>query len=148
MQISEILSAERILCNIETSSKKSALEVLARLIAGTNPSLTYAEIFSCLFAREKLGSTSLGGGVAIPHCRFADSKKTIGAFIQLREAIDYDAIDQQPVDLIFALLVPEDSTNEHLQILATLAELFGDNSLLARLRVESEPEEIFKILTG
>ena len=61
MQISEILSAERILCNIETSSKKSALEVLARLIAGTNPSLTYAEIFSCLFAREKLGSTSLGG---------------------------------------------------------------------------------------
>ena len=148
MQISEILSAERILCNIETSSKKSALEVLARLIAGTNPSLTYAEIFSCLFAREKLGSTSLGGGVAIPHCRFTDSTKTIGAFIQLREAIDYDAIDQQPVDLIFALLVPEDSTNEHLQILATLAELFGDNSLLARLRVESEPEEIFKILTG
>lgn len=148
MQISEILSAERILCNIETSSKKSALEVLARLIAGTNPSLTYAEIFSCLFAREKLGSTSLGGGVAIPHCRFVDSKKTIGAFIQLREAIDYDAIDQQPVDLIFALLVPENSTDEHLQILSTLAEIFSDNSLLARLRVKSKPEEIFKILTG
>ena len=148
MQISEILSAERILCNIETSSKKSALEELAKLIAGTYPSLTYAEIFSCLITREKLGSTGLGNGVAIPHCRFINSTDTIGAFLQLKEAIDYDAIDQQPVDLIFALLVPENSTDEHLQILATLAKMFSDNSLLARLRVESEPEEIFKILTG
>jgi len=148
MQISEILSADRILCNVEISSKKSALEELGKLIAATDPSLTYAEIFSCLITREKLGSTGLGNGVAIPHCRFADSTNTIGAFLQLKEAIDYDAIDQQPVDLIFALLVPENSTDEHLQILSTLAEIFSDNSLLARLRVESKPEEIFKILTG
>ncbi len=148
MQISEILSAERILCNVETSSKKSALEELAKLIARTDPSLTYAEIFTCLFSREKLGSTGIGNGVAIPHCRFVDSTKTIGAFLQLREGIDYDAIDHQPVDLIFALLVPENSTDEHLKILATLAEMFSDNSILSCLRAESKPEEIFKLLTA
>lgn len=148
MQISEILSAECISCSVEASSKKSALEELAKLIAGSDPSLTYAEIFGCLIAREKLGSTGLGNGIAIPHCRFSDSKHTVGAFIQLKNAIDYDAIDQQPVDLLFALIVPEDSTDEHLQILSTLAEKFSDNSLLARLRVESRPERIYKILTG
>ncbi len=148
MQISEILSAERILSNVETSSKKHALEELAKLIAETDPSLTYAEIFGCLVAREKLGSTGLGNGVAIPHCRFNGSTNTIAAFLHLKNAIDYDAIDQQPVDLIFALLVPEDSTEEHLKILSQLAEMFSDNSLLDRLRVESSPEEIYKILTG
>ncbi|MEE9551918.1 MAG: PTS IIA-like nitrogen regulatory protein PtsN [Gammaproteobacteria bacterium] len=148
MQISEILSAERILCNVETASKKSALEELAKLIANADPSLTYTEIFTCLFAREKLGSTGLGNGIAIPHGRLQHCTKTIAAFLQLREGINYDATDQKPVDLIFALLVPENSTDEHLQILSKLAEMFSDNSLLARLRVESNPERIIKILTA
>ena len=148
MQISELISAERIRCNVKVSSKKSVLEELAKLIANTDPSLTYTEIFSCLVGREKLGSTGIGEGVAIPHCRYSDCKVTTGAFLQLKEPVDFDAIDQQPVDLVFALLVPENSTDEHLQVLSNLAELFSDNSLLERLRVESDPEEIYKILTG
>ncbi len=147
MQISEILSEERILCNVDTASKKSALEELAKLIANADPSLTYTEIFTCLIAREKLGSTGLGNGIAIPHGRLQHSTKTIAAFLQLRHGIDYDAADQKPVDLIFALLVPENSTDEHLQILSKLAEMFSDNSLLSRLRVEYSPARIIKLLT-
>ncbi len=148
MQISDILSIDRILCGAESTSKKGALEELARLIAKTDPSLTHTEIFSCLVVREKLGSTGLGKGVAIPHARFEHSSNTVAAFIQLKECINFDSVDQQPVDLIFAFLVPEDSTDEHLQILSKHAEMFSDNSLLDRLRVESRPEEILEVLSG
>ena len=148
MLISEILSEERILCGVDTTSKKGVLEELGKLITSADPSLTYTEIFSCLIAREKLGSTGLGKGVAIPHGRLGHGNTTIGAFLQLKRAIDYDAIDQKPVDLIFALIVPKDSTDEHLQILATLAEKFSDTTLLNRLRVESSPKRILKLLTS
>lgn len=148
MQILEILTEERILCHFKTSSKKNALEELSKLIAEADHSLTYTEIFSCLFAREKLGSTGIGHGVAIPHGRLQHSNKTIAAFLQLRHGIDFDAADHKPVDLIFALLVPENSTDEHLQILSHLADMFSDNSLLGRLRVESNPARIIKLLAG
>jgi len=146
MQIADILTPSRISISASISSKKGVLEELARMIAEDKAELTQTEIFDSLCARERLGSTGLGHGVAIPHGRLKGNKQTLGAFIQLRDGIDYDAVDQQPVDLLFALLVPEESTDEHLQILARLAELFSDADLLRRLRHSSSSDRLFRLL--
>ncbi len=146
MQIAEILKPERIAVSTSISSKKGVLEELARLIAMDTPDLTQAEVFDSLCARERLGSTGLGHGVAIPHGRLKGGKHTLGAFIQLNDGIDYDAVDQQPVDLLFALLVPEESTDEHLQILARLAEMFSDTDLVSKLRYASSSDRLYELL--
>ncbi len=129
------------------TSKKTALEELSKLLANKDTTLSYIEVLDCLLAREKLGSTGLGNGIAIPHGRLKGGKKTIAAFMQLQYGIEYDAVDQAPVDLLFALLVPEDSTDEHLQILSHLAEMFSVTETLERLRSGSTTDGIFKILT-
>jgi PTS system nitrogen regulatory IIA component len=95
-----------------------------------------------------LGSTGLGNGIAIPHGRLKNSKKTIAAFLQLDDAIDYDAVDKAPVDLLFALIVPEDSTEEHLQTLASLAETFSNPEIVSKLRQSGSSAEVFSLLTG
>lgn len=146
MQIAEILTPSRIAGRVEISSKKGVLELLAKLIAEDTPDLTQTEIFDSLCARERLGSTGLGQGVAIPHGRLKGSKQTLGAFIQLRDGVDYDAVDQQPVDLLFALLVPEESTDEHLQILARLAEMFSDGELVRKLRRGGSNTRLYELL--
>ncbi len=147
MQLSEKLSSDSNLCCQTLTSKKTALEELSKLLANKDTTLSYIEVLDCLLAREKLGSTGLGNGIAIPHGRLKGGKKTIAAFMQLQYAIDYDAVDQAPVDLLFALLVPEDSTDEHLQILSHLAEMFSVTETLERLRSGSTTDGIFKILT-
>lgn len=146
MQIAEILKPERIAVSNGISSKKGVLEELARLIAMDTPDLTQIEVFDSLCARERLGSTGLGHGVAIPHGRLKGGKHTLGAFIRLKDGIDYDAVDQQPVDLLFALLVPEESTDEHLQILARLAEMFSDTDLVSKLRYASSSDRLYELL--
>ena len=146
MRISEILNTDRIICNAEISSKKSALEELSKLIAGSSSSLSYTEIFDSLNARERLGSTGLGKGVAIPHARYQGISKPTAAILQLQTGINYDAIDQQPVDVIFGLVVPEDATEEHLQILACIAKICSDEFLLNQLRISTSPEELFRLL--
>ena len=147
MQISEILSSDSVLCCQTMTSKKTTLEELSKLLANIDTSLSHIEIFDCLIAREKLGSTGLGNGIAIPHGRLKGGKETIAAFIQLQHGIDYDAVDQAPVDLLFALLVPEDSTDEHLQTLSHLAEMFSNTETLEQLRSGSTADGIYKILT-
>ena len=148
MHISEILTSDRVLCNVDLSSKKAVLETLAGLIAGTGSGLTGQEVFNSLLSRERLGGTGLGNGIALPHGRLKNGLATIAAFIKLKQGVDYDAVDHQPVDLIFALLVPEQSTEEHLQVLAQLAEMFNKPEFLARLRKEESNEAIYKLLTG
>lgn len=148
MQISQILTLDRIESNAPSHSKKAALETLAALIADADPALTQSEVFDSLTARERLGSTGLGQGVALPHGRLKNAERTLGAFLRLESGIDFDAVDNQPVDLLFALLVPEESTDEHLQILSRLAELFSKPEVLKRLRTEQTKEAIFSILTG
>ena len=105
-------------------------------------------MYDCLLSRERLGSTGLGSGIAIPHGRLPQGKKTLAAFIQLQEAVDYDASDKLPVDLLFALIVPEESTDEHLQILSTLAEKFSEQNMLQQLRSATSSDELFALLTG
>ena len=143
LQISQILAPDRILSNVSSHSKKAALETLAGL-----SSLTQAEVFNSLISRERLGSTGLGQGVALPHGRLKNGHTTLAAFIRLESAINYDAVDHKPVDLLFALLVPEESTEEHLQILAQLAERFSRPEVLDRLRTEPDIEGIYTLLTG
>lgn len=146
MDIETILTPERIAARANVTSKKGVLELLAELIAKDTPSITQAEIFDSLCARERLGSTGLGHGVAIPHGRLKGSQETLGAFVQLEKGVDYDAVDQQPVDLLFALLVPEESTNEHLQILARLAEMFSDSDRLRKLRRAHSEQSLHNLL--
>ena len=148
MRISDILTSERIICNVTLSSKKAALETLSGLIASASIRLDEQEVFNSLLTRERLGGTGLGNGIALPHGRLKDGLSTIAAFIKLRQGVDYDAVDHQPVDLIFALLVPEHSTEEHLQVLAQLAEMFNKPEFLTQLRREESEEAIYGLLTG
>jgi len=147
MNISDILSPECVISDMGCHSKKDALDILAKTIANSDNSTSQTEVFDCLITRERLGSTGLGNGIAIPHGRLKHSKKTIAAFLQLETGIDYDAVDKAPVDLLFALIVPEDSTDEHLQTLATLAEMFSDTEIISKLRQSRSSTEIFTLLT-
>jgi PTS system nitrogen regulatory IIA component len=148
MQISQIVHPARIACQQPGSSKKRSLEVLSQLLADSLPVFTAAEIFNSLVGRERLGSTGLGQGVALPHGRMNGLDRPIAAFLSLSEGVDFDAIDGQPVDLLFALLVPEESTDEHLKILARLAEMFSQPEICTRLRGCNDGDECFKLISN
>ena len=134
MNITDLLEPERIICCSEAGSKKRLLESLAARLAEITSQTTKNDIFDALVNREKLGSTGLGKGVAIPHGRMASLTAPACAFIKLDNPVEFDASDGQPVDLVFALLVPEDSTEEHLQVLSTIAEIFSNPAICAALR--------------
>ena len=146
MNISELVTPERVVCSDEISSKKRALELLGELIAQAQPDIDTDAVFDTLLSRERLGSTGLGNGVALPHGRLAQSDHAIGAFIKLEQGIDFDAIDQQPVSLVFALLVPEHFTDEHLKILAYLADMFSNSDFCTRLRNADSDQSLYQHL--
>ncbi len=146
MRIIDLLAPERVACKAELSSKKRALEHISTLVSEGNPALEQADVFASLLAREKLGSTGLGEGVALPHGRVASVKQALGGFVTLAQGIDFDALDGAPVDLMFALIVPEDSTSEHLAILAQLAEMFRDHAFCSKLRATDSAEELLRLL--
>jgi PTS system nitrogen regulatory IIA component len=129
------------------SSKKRVLEQAARLLAANSEEPAVEQIFERLLERERLGSTGLAGGVALPHARMSGIQDSRGAFLRLAEAIEFDALDGKPVDLVFALLVPEDANEEHLQLLSKLAATFNQEDLRNRLR-EADAEQALAILTG
>ncbi|AOV17951.1 PTS sugar transporter subunit IIA [Acidihalobacter aeolianus] len=133
MHIGELLTSDRIVNDADIHSKKRALEALSELLA-QGAQVSSHEVFDTLLARERLGSTGLGHGVAIPHARIAGLEQTQAAFIKLKEGVDFDAPDREPVDLLFALAVPETCTNEHLETLARLARLFSDPATVHQLR--------------
>lgn len=118
----------------QAASKKRVLEEAAVLLATGLEELTTEQVFERLLERERLGSTGLAGGVALPHARMPGVTDARGAFLSLAKAVEFDATDGQPVDLIFALLVPESATEEHLQLLADLAKLFSEAAFCERLR--------------
>ena len=148
MNIADILSPDRVSSAVSSASKKRSLEQMSSLIIENNPDLSQGEIFDSLLSRERLGSTGIGHGVAIPHGRIRTNGKSIGAFIQLSDGIDFDAVDSKPVDLIFGLLVPEDSTDEHLNLLAQLAKMFSDEAFCGKLRSAGSKDEIYELLTA
>jgi len=147
-KIAALLADARIVCQASVSSKKRVLESLSSMIVTDHAGITQHEVFESLFSRERLGSTGLGHGVAIPHGRSKNITRPIGAFMRLKQGIDYDALDGEPVNLVFALLVPDDCTNEHLEILAVLAEMFSDGEICERLRLAKSGREIMSVFTS
>ncbi len=137
---------ERIRSHVKCSSKKRVLEQLGDLLADAELKLTQDAIFDKLLERERLGTTALGYGIALPHARMAGVSEAKGAFIQLREGIDFGAVDKQPVDLAFALLVPEEATDEHLQLLAKLAAMFSNAELCESLRSAGSPDALLSLI--
>lgn len=141
-----LLSPDRVRCGEPARSKKRALELVASLLADTIPAMTGPEIFEALNSRERLGSTGLGHGMALPHGRMGGLEQPVAACITLDEPVDFDAPDRQRVDVIYALLVPRDCSREHLQILAALAEMFNDPELRENLRAQTDGNGLIECL--
>ena len=145
MQLSEILAPQRVRAGATASSKKRALELLSQLLSDPTDT-TPQEIFESLTARERLGSTALGYGVALPHGRMKKISATRGAFVQLVQGVDFDAADRSPVDLLFAIVVPEQCTDEHLQLVAQIAELFSNEAVRNKLRQTTDSATLLDAL--
>ena len=123
--LTNILSASQVLLDLDAGSKKRVFEQ-AGMLFESHLGLARAIVFDSLFAREKLGSTGLGQGIAIPHGRIKGLKQAAGAFLRLVNPVPFDSPDGRPVNLLFVLLVPEQATEEHLQILSELAQRFAE----------------------
>ncbi len=147
MHLIDLLVPARVVAGASVTSKKRLLELLASLLADGRGNEAERAIFDSLCAREKLGSTGLGHGVAIPHGRSASLGSAVGCFIRLGEPIDFGAPDGQPVDLMFALGVPEHFTNQHLLLLSQLAELFSDAEFSRRLRQAPDSTSLYALLS-
>ncbi|MBI1195195.1 MAG: PTS sugar transporter subunit IIA [Gammaproteobacteria bacterium] len=144
-----LINKARISCQREISSKKRALEILSELLAVDGSSLSATEIFFCLLERERLGSTGLGHGVGIPHGRIKGLTTAKAALLCLQRGVDYDSVvDNQPVDIIMALLFPEECSDQHLNILANVAKLFHDEERCARIRAATTPDLVYEELLG
>ena len=128
-QLQSLLNTIAIDCSVPVASKKKALEALSALLRQSAESVEATQIFDSLVARERLGSTGLGHGIAIPHGRLAQVDNTAGALLVLQQGVDFDAPDREPVNILFGLLVPEACNDAHLQILAGLAAMFSDPDL-------------------
>jgi PTS system nitrogen regulatory IIA component len=147
MKLAEVLDASRVRIDQSLSSKKRAMEEISKLLSGRD-GLAHADIFNALMAREKLGSTGLGHGVAIPHGRMSETRSTTAALIRLTHGVDYDAHDGQPVDLVFGLIVPQNATEDHLKLLAAVAEKFSEEDFCKQLRAAESPEAAVELLTA
>jgi len=143
--IADILTLERTQLGAHCTSKKRLLEHVSDFLSGHIADTTADEIYDNLITREKLGSTGIGEGIAIPHSRLRQCVNTVGALFLLDEAIDFDAIDRQPVDLIFVLLVPEEATEEHLKTLSMLATLFNDPNFRSTLRHANDTQNLYDL---
>lgn len=146
MKFSNLIKIDQIQLNNIASSKKKALEAISQIITDNYPEYNINKVFETLIARERLGSTGIGHGVALPHGRLTECTDTIGIFISLEHGIDYDAIDNEPVKLLFALLIPDHSTEEHLQILAKLAEFFHSADNRSKLENATSPETVYNLI--
>jgi PTS system nitrogen regulatory IIA component len=142
--IDSILTPERTVKSAPVSSKKKVLEYLGSFIAEHIPESSADEIYERLLSRERMGSTGIGEGIAIPHCRLKQCNKTFGVLLHLEQPIDFDSIDQQPVDLIFALLVPEEATDEHLQTLSMLAQKLSQADYREALRNSADSKILYQ----
>lgn len=147
MTLEAILPPERVLYDVPGGSKKRVLEFFSTFIAQNIPSLDSQEVFSRLISRERLGSTGIGNGVAIPHARSPHCTSPTASFLKLAEAIDFDAIDGDPVDLVFILLVPEEADDTHLALLGQVATIMNDADTRAQLRKTGSQRELLDLIS-
>ena len=141
VRIEDLLPPECVHRAVSAQSRKRSLDFAADLLAERHPGVDARPLFDALMERERLGSTGIGEGVAIPHCRL-ECPGMMAAFIRLAEPVDYDAPDGKPVDLLFVLVVPPGENSAHLEVLATLATVFRDPATRDRLRQAGSSEEL------
>ena len=146
IRLENILTLGRSLVSVPGGSQKRVLEQIASLVANELPELDEQDIFESLIAREKLGSTGFGNGIAIPHCRLPGCHAPLSAVLRLDSAVDFDAIDGAPVDLLFVLLVPEAATDEHLELLRQIASMLDRSEIRERLRQAQSNEALYQVV--
>ncbi|MFS2122519.1 PTS IIA-like nitrogen regulatory protein PtsN [Pseudomonas sp. Pseusp97] len=146
IRLEQILTPGRSLVNVPGGSKKRVLEQIASLVARELPGFDSQDIFDSLVARERLGSTGFGNGIAIPHCRLTGCQSPISAILHLDHPVDFDALDGAPVDLVFVLLVPEAATEEHLELLRQIASMLDRSDVRDRLRHAANGEDLYRIV--
>lgn len=144
VNIDAIISPALTRCSVAGSSKKRVLEYVAHLVADHFSFLDENALFNNLICRERLGSTGIGQGIAIPHCRLENCDRVIGALITLDEKVPFDSIDNQPVDLLFVLIVPQEATSEHLELLSQLAQKFNNQAYCDSLRRCQSDSELYE----
>lgn len=145
MKIEQFLPPQCTLTRVQGGSKKRVLQLIANLLAEYSGDIDANELFDNLINRERLGSTGFGNGIAIPHCRLESCHKPFSCLLQLQESIDFDSVDNHPVDLIFALVVPAEATNEHLAILQEIATRFENSSYRNNLRTADTNPDLFEV---
>jgi PTS system nitrogen regulatory IIA component len=146
MSLNDLISPERIMPSLRANTKKQALQELSEKAAALS-GLTAREIFDALLQRERLGSTGIGNGVAIPHGKLAKVKQIFGLFARLDRPIEFEALDGAPVDLMFLLVAPESAGADHLKALAQVARMFRDPSLTAKVRATRDASALYSVLT-
>jgi PTS system nitrogen regulatory IIA component len=147
MEIQAIVSLDRTECAVQCNSKKRILEIISDIAAKNNPDIDQATVLASLLARERMGSTGIGNGIALPHGRLPGLEHVIAIIVTSHPAIDFDALDDQPVDIFFALLVPEEKTECHLQTLATVAGKLSDKETVKAIRRASTSDDIITALS-
>ena len=145
MTISALLSPQGIFLDTEITSKKKLLELIAN-IAADRTQLSESTIYNSLLNRERLGSTGLGKGFAVPHARLETLDHTMGFFFRLKDPINFESPDNQPVDLVFTIIIPEEATEEHLIILSSLAGIFSRPEVCEAIRHAASKDEIAQII--
>ncbi|HEX8011231.1 MAG TPA: PTS IIA-like nitrogen regulatory protein PtsN [Casimicrobiaceae bacterium] len=145
-QIAQLLPEANILLDVEATSKKRLFEQVGALFED-RAQLARSRVFDSLFAREKLGSTGLGQGIAIPHGRIKGLDHALAAFVRPRQPIPFDAPDGKPVAQVFVLLVPEHATEEHLQLLSELAGMFSERAFREQLAAASDPASVHRLFS-
>jgi nitrogen PTS system EIIA component len=146
MEIADLLSPDAVVAHLKAANKKQVLQEMAHR-AGQLTHLPERRIFETLLEREKLGSTGMGQGIAIPHGRVPGIQKMTGLFAQLDHPVDFDAMDDQPVDLVFLLLAPEDAGADHLKALARVSRLLRNQAVCEKLRGAPQAATLYALLT-
>ena len=146
MKIEDLLSEESVVAVLKGRTKAEVIEELASLVAHTNPEVDYAALVRALEDRERLNSTALGEGVAIPHGKLMGVRRVIAAFGRSRQGIDFHSLDGKPTHLFFLLVAPEDSAGQHLKALARISRLLKDENFRQRLLAAADAKELFAII--
>ncbi|WP_420346139.1 PTS IIA-like nitrogen regulatory protein PtsN [Pelagibius sp.] len=146
MELSDLIDPESVVASLRVTSKKQALQELAKKAAELTGQPERA-VFEVLIERERLGTTGVGHGIGIPHGKLPELDRLYGLFARLENPIDFDAIDEQPVDLIFVLLAPETAGADHLKALARVSRLFRDRAICDKLRGTDNADAIYALLT-
>ncbi len=146
MKLIEILSPSCTLCNAPMTSKKRILEEICSLVVKSNPALDVHDLLESLLEREKMGSTGIGNGIAIPHGRLAEAEQAIAVLVTTQEPIDFDAIDNKKVDIFIALFVPAEACDDHLSTLQSIAKLFSQTETGRLIRKCQNDDELFTLV--